>query len=123
MLLAVFVIAACMSRKDEGQLPNNYLVLAMGSTEVYVANPQRELILGPTLISVGVINNFVIAYCGWDTTERNGFANTVGYNILDTSDGRTVRKLSEAEARLWIESKGLHFPTMQDPTTIMTANQ
>lgn len=123
LVLAVFFFTACISRKDEGPLPNNYAVLAMGSMEVYVANPQRELLLGPTLVSIGVTNNFVIAFCGWETTERNGFANTVGYNILDTDSGQIVRKLSETEARSWIESKGLQFPILQSPSVLMTASR
>lgn len=112
-----------MSRKDEGPLPNKFGVLAMSSTEVYVANAQRELLLGPTLISVGVVDNFVVAFCGWEATESNGFANTVGYNIVDTTNGQVVKKLSEAEARTWIESKGLAFPTMESPSKIMKARQ
>lgn len=122
-VLSVFIVTACYSRKDEGPLPNSYAVLAMGSTEIYVANPQRELLVGPTLISIGVTNNVVIAFCGWEATERNGFANTVGYNILDTKSGEIVRKLSEAEARTWIESRGLQFPVLESPSALMTRSQ
>ncbi len=119
LLLSLLVAAGCVARKDEASLPNGYWVLAMGSTEMYVADPQRELLLGPTLVSVGVLDQVVVAFCGWEKTERNGFANTVGYNILDTTSAQIVKNLSEEEARKWFSARGLDMPALQSPSAIL----
>lgn len=103
-------------------MPNGYSLRAMSSTEVYVANPQRELLLGPTVIAIGVVGDHVVAFCGWERRVANGFQNTIGYNIIDTRSGAVVRKLTEAEARAWMESQRLAFPSMRSPSELMTTS-
>jgi hypothetical protein len=123
MLMSLLMFAGCAARKDAASLPNYYSVLAMGSTEMYVADPQHELLLGPTLVSVGVVDQFVVAFCGWEASERNGFSNTVGYNILDTRSAQVVKKLSEEEARNWLSARGLEMPVLQSPSAILQKAQ
>jgi hypothetical protein len=121
--LIVLVLVACNSHTDKRTLPNGYAVFAAGSTELYLANPQRELLLGPTLVSIGIVDPYVVVYCGWENSERNGFANTVGYNILNTKDGLIEKRLSEDAARAWLTLRGLQFPTMSSPSSAMAAAQ
>jgi hypothetical protein len=123
LVMSLLVSAGCTARKVEAPLPNGYSVLAMGSTEMYIADPQRELLFGPTLVSVGIVDEFVVAFSGWESTERNGFYNTVGYNILDTKSAQVVKKLTQEEARNWFSAKGLEMPALQSPSELLQEAQ
>lgn len=117
--LLLLLMGACGSRTSEWHLPNGYLVFAAGSTELYVANPQRDLLLGPSLKSIGVSGDLVVAFCGWEPIVTNGFKNTIGYSLLDTKTGQIVRGLDEQQVKAEVTRLGHHMPEMASPQRIL----
>lgn len=111
-ILLLILVGACGSRPYQWQLPNGYTVFAANSTEVYVANAQRELLLGPSLKSVGISGDLIVVFCGWEPTVANGFRNTVGYSVLDTRTGQLVTGLNEQQANAEMRLRGQNMPEL-----------
>lgn len=114
-LLCAGILAACVQRHDAAALIGGYQLLAMNPNEVYVANSEKELILGPTIESVGIIDSEIVVYCGWQQRSVNGFHNTVGYNVIDTKVGSVVKGLDEKAMMSALRGKNLAVPSLNSP--------
>jgi hypothetical protein len=115
IFLFLLILLGCSEHKDSRELTNGYKVLAMAPTEVYIANPDSELVVGPTIESIGLVGDLVVAYCGWEKSSANGFENTVGYNIVDTRNKNLLKNLSENEMREELKRLNLTMPRMESP--------
>jgi len=90
-------------------------VLAMNPAEVYVAKADGELLLGPTIEKIGISNDVVVVYCGWQERSVNGFAATVGYNIIYTRTGEVVKRLTEQQLREALRQRNTQMPQLDVP--------
>ena len=120
-LIFVLVLTAvgCMEHRDTGSLVNGYKLVAMNSSEIYIANPTDELIIGPTIKTVGITGDVIVAYCGMEKTVANGFENTRGYNIVDTRSGAVTTRLTEEGMRAQLSASNLKEPKMQSPSALL----
>lgn len=106
-LLLLLALPCGCAHVDRAELLNGYTVWALSPAELYLAAPDNELIAGPKLKSVAISDPYVIAFCGWDRAEANGFENTVGYTVVDTRTGAIDRFLSEGSFSSAMRSRGV----------------
>jgi hypothetical protein len=115
----VLFITACAEHRDTGYLVNGYKVVAMNPLEVYVATPTNELIIGPTIKSMGVTGDIVVVDCGLEKSVVNGFENTTGFNIVDTRTGVVTYNLTEESMKIQLSTLHAREPEMQSPSVLM----
>lgn len=119
IFILVLTVAGCMEHRDAGDLVNGYKLLAMNSSEIYIANPSDELLIGPTIKTIGITGEVIIAYCGMEKTVVNGFENTTGYNIVDTRTGAVTSRLTEESMRSQLGTLNLKEPKMVSPSALL----
>jgi hypothetical protein len=118
VIFALFVLG-CSEHRDSANLVNGYKLLAMNPTELYVANSANELIVGPTIETIGVSGAIIVAYCGLEKRVVNGFENTMGYNIVDTRSGVVTKQLTEEGVRTQLGRLNIEVPKMQSPSSLL----
>jgi hypothetical protein len=111
----LILIAACERHPFATPLVGGYQILMMGGHEDYVANAQNELILGPEIETIGIVSGVIVVDCGLNEGVTNGFANTVGFNLIDTRNGEITKGLTAAEAEQELRSRGSSMPEMRPP--------
>ncbi|HEY6922655.1 MAG TPA: hypothetical protein VI653_04240 [Steroidobacteraceae bacterium] len=80
-----------------------------------MADSGQELLLGPTVESIGVVGAQIVVFCGWRKRSVNEFRNTVGYNIIDTKTGVVAKGLDEKGMEGLLRRKNLGVPSMESP--------
>ena len=91
----------------------------MNSEEAYVADAGNELILGPKIEAIGTAPGVIVVNCGLDDVVVNGFANTVGLNLIDTRTGKITKRLTAAEAEQELASRNRSMPAMRPPSSYL----
>ena len=116
VLLFLFVIniSSCASKKEFIELKNGYRLWSMNPEEIYIAQPDHELIVGPRLTRLGISGDLLVAFCTDETVIVNGFANTSGYSIVDTQSGELERGLSYAQLTDRLTALGVLDVKMED---------
>ena len=87
--------------------------MVMSSEEVYVANAQNELILGPEIETIGIAPGVIVVNCGPNKIVADGLENTIGFNLIDTRTGVIWKSLTAAEAEQKLRSRGSSIPEMR----------
>jgi hypothetical protein len=119
IFMFVLMFAGCVGHRDTGNLVNGYKILAMNSAEIYVATPTDELIVGPTIRTIGIAGPVIVAYCGTEKTVANGFQNTTGYNVVNTRTGAVTLSLTEESMRAQLAALNIQVPKMQSPSELL----
>jgi hypothetical protein len=88
--------------------------MIMNSEEVYVAKADNELILGPRIKTIGIAPGVIIVDCGSDEVVVNGFANTLGFNLIDTRTGAVRKGLTLDDVRKELASRNIAVPAMRE---------
>ena len=114
-LALLMLVAACERHPFATPLVGGYQILMMGGHEDYIANAQNRLILGPEIETIGIVSGVIVVNCGLKEGVTNGFANTVGYNLIDTRTGEVIKGLTAAEAEQKLRSRGSPMPEMRPP--------
>jgi hypothetical protein len=119
ILVSAFCLLGCAEHRDSANLVNGYKLLAMNPTELYVAKSANELIVGPTIETIGVSGDLIVANCGLEKRTVNGFENTTGYNIIDTRSGLVTKRLTEEGMRTQLGRLNKEVPKMQSPSSLL----
>src|SRR5689334_18371244 len=119
IVVLVLCLLGCAEHRDSANLVNGYRLLAMNPRELYVANSANELIVGPTIKTIGVTGNLIVANCGLEKRTVNGFENTTGYNIIDTRSGTVTKQLTEEGMRAQLRRLNAEVPKMQSPSSLL----
>jgi hypothetical protein len=109
----MLVVAACSKAWEPTALADGYQVMVMNSQEVYVANSESELILGPRIETIGLAPGVIVVNCGRDEVVINGFANTVGFNLIDTQTGQITKGLALSDVEVTLKSRDIPMPEMR----------
>lgn len=113
-LVLLILVAACERRPWEPTpLVGGYQIMVMNPQERYIANAQNELILGPEIETIGIVSGVIVVNCGLKEVVVNRFANTVGFNLIDTRNGEIIKGLTAAEAEQELRSRGSSMPEMR----------
>jgi hypothetical protein len=94
-------------------LIDGYQIMVMNSQEKYIANARDELILGPNIETIGIATGTIVVNCGLDEVVVNEFANTVGFNLIDTRTGVIWKGLTAGEAEEKLKSRNISMPEMR----------
>jgi len=113
-LLFACLASACTSAWEPVPLAGGYQIMVMNSQEAYIANADRELILGPSIKAIGVAEGVIIVDCGPEERLVNGFANTVGLNLIDTKNGTVMKRLTPPELERVFAGRHEEVPQMRE---------
>jgi hypothetical protein len=113
------LLAGCHSSWQPTALTDGYQLMVMNSEEAYVANAEDELIFGPKIKAIGIAPGVIVVDCGPDEVVINGFANTVGFNLVDTKTGKVTKRLTLSEAQEALKSRGAALPEMREPSSYL----
>jgi hypothetical protein len=105
--------AACSKAWEPTALADGYQVMMMNSQEVYIANSENELILGPRIEKIGLAPGVIVVNCGRDKVVINGFANTVGFNLIDIQTGQVTKGLALSDVEAALKSRDIPMPEMR----------
>lgn len=119
LLWMVVLLAGCHSSWHPTPLTDGYQLMVMNSEEAYVANAADELILGPKIKAIGIAPGMIVVDCGTDEVVINGFANTVGFNLIDTKTGKVTKGLTLSEAQEAFKSSDAALPEMRKPSSYL----
>jgi hypothetical protein len=113
--LALLILIAACERSEWKPTPlvGGYQIMVMSSEEVYVANADNELILGPEIETIGLAPGVIVVNCGLNKVAPEGRANTVGFNLVDTQTGVIWKGLTAAEAEQKLKSRKISMPEMR----------
>lgn len=113
--LALLILIAACERKpwEPTPLVDGYQIMIMNSDEAYIANVENDLILGPEIEAIGIAPGVIVVDCGLKDVVVNQFANTVGFNVIDTRTGIIWKRLTAAEAEQKLGAQGRAMPEMQ----------
>jgi hypothetical protein len=113
-LMLLVLIAGC-ERKPWAPTPlaDGYQIMIMNSEEVYIADGRNELILGPEIEAIGIAPGTIVVDCGLKDVVVNQFANTVGFNVIDTRTGVIWKRLTAAGAAEKLRALGSPMPEMR----------
>ena len=113
-LMLLVLVAGCERRPwAPTPLVHGYQIMIMNSDEAYIANAQNELILGTEIEAIGIGPGLIVVDCGRKEIVVNGFANTIGFNLIDTRNGELFKGLTAAEAEQKLRSRGNAMPEMR----------
>lgn len=94
-------------------LPGGYRVWVMNSQEVYLADRNDALMLGPALEQLGVTGGFIVARCGKAAPGVHTTVRTEGYVLLDVSSGGIVAGLTREQAESRLRELGAALPELE----------
>ncbi len=110
----LILIAACERRPwVPTPLVDGYQIMIMNPDEAYIADAQDELILGTEIEAIGIAPGVIVVNCGRKEIVVNGFANTIGFNLIDTRNKEIIRGLTAAEAEQILGARGSSMPEMR----------
>lgn len=114
-LLALLMLITACERSDWKPTPlvDGYQIMVMSSEEVYVANAQNELILGPEIETIGIAPGVIVVNCGPKKIVADGLENTAGFNLLDTRTGVIWKGLTATEVEQKLKSRKISMPEMR----------
>jgi len=112
-LLIGMVLCSCTSSAQRLPMPDGYRVWVMNAREVYLANSEDVLIVGPKLVALGVSDHVIVTQNSSEDVTINGFANTPGYAVLDTRTGKFVAGLSMESMKDKVINLGVPIPEMR----------
>lgn len=112
-LLVGIVLFSCTSNAQRLLMPDGYRVWVMNAREVYLANSDDVLIVGPKLVAIGVSNQVIVTQSTSEYVTINGFTNTPGYAVLDTRTGNLIAGLSMDSMKDKVISLGVTIPEMR----------
>jgi RHS repeat-associated protein len=113
VIFFMVLLSGCAKAWEPIALADGYRIMEMNSKEVYVADSSNELVVGPTIESIGLAPGFIIVNCGTEERVVNGFANTVGFNLIDTKTGTVTKRLTKEQAVAELRTRGVNFPDMR----------
>lgn len=113
---AILALVGCDSSSSPIPIVGGYQILAMNPSEVYVADANRELILGPTIRGIGIAGNIIVVDCGTEARVVNGFSSTVGINLIDITSGLVMKNLSHEEADGDLRARDQSMPPLVSPS-------
>jgi hypothetical protein len=111
-LTLLMLVAACEPWTPT-PLIDGYQIWVMNSQEKYIGDAQDTLILGPQIETIGVAPGVIVVNCGLNEVVVNEFANTVGFNLIDTRTGVIWKGLTAAEAEQKLKSRNIPMPEMR----------
>lgn len=114
LLLCLVLFSACNAQQASRHLPNDYKVWVMNAREVYLADRNNELVIGPALRKIGVTKHHIVTFSEPSNPEYTGNLRTTGYSVLDVSTGKVSTGLSEQDVQVLLTNKGEIFPEMVD---------
>ncbi len=123
LMLLCLTLSACSARQASQHLPGGYNVWVMNAQEIYLADRNKELLVGPGLRSIGITKEHIVAFSDPPSSGYIGNLRTDGYSVLDVSTGDVSTRLSKQEAQALLTSKGESFPEMLSFDAYPVTNQ
>jgi hypothetical protein len=121
LLLILLATSACGRSDPPADLPGGYKVWIMNANEIYLANANNELIAGPALRKIGATQRHIVAWCEEPDKAYTGNVRTVGYSVVDLSNGSLSSGLTEEQAKKELTEEGSTFPEMKGFEAYSTA--
>jgi hypothetical protein len=115
----MLLLAGCQHSWKPTPLADGYQIMVMNSQEIYIANADNELLLGPRIETIGAAPGVIVVNCGSEEVVVNGFANTVGLNLIDTSTGRVAKQLTPSQVEEELRSRNTPMPEMRPLSTYL----
>lgn len=125
-LLLLVLLPACSKQesKEEIQtLPSGFNVWVMNDEEIYIANKNNELLVGPSLRNIAITNKFIIAFCDSPPDKFEGYPETVEYSAIDIASGSVKTNLSIEAVRDILKKNNENLPVMSDYNNFRPINR
>ena len=114
LLAFTLILMACGSASWEPvPLTDGYQLMVMNSKEVYVANAQNELLLGPRIQAIGMAPGIIVVDCGTEKVVVNGFENTTGLNMIETKTGAIRKDIAQADLEREMANRNERKPELR----------
>jgi hypothetical protein len=113
-ILALALLSACTSPWNPTQLVGGYQIMIMSTEEAYVADADNELVLGPNVVAIGVAPGIIVVDCGSSERVVNGFAPTVGFNLIDLASRSVTKGLTRGQVEEVLRTRDLPMPEMRE---------
>lgn len=125
-LLFVVLLTGCTKQKSENEiqtLPVGFNIWVMNDEEIYIANKNNELLVGPSLRNVAITNKFIIAFCDSPPDKFEGYTTTVKYSAIDITSGSVKTNLSVEAVKELLKKNNENFPVMSDYNNFRPINR
>jgi len=113
LLFVLIAVSGCKKNDPQIDLPSGYKVWIMNANEVYLSRSDNELLVGPSLRKVGFTQRHIVAWCDKPDQVYIGNIRTVGYSIIDLSDGSLSPNLTVEQASEKLKNQGSVLPEMK----------
>ncbi len=125
-LLLLFLLPACSKQKPGDEilpLPSGFNVWVMNDEEIYIANKNNELLVGPSLRRVAITHKFIIAFCDSPPDKFEGYPSTIGYNAINIETGMVKTNLSIEAVTDLLSKNDEKLPVMLDYNNFRPINR
>ncbi len=112
ILVLLFGITSCYSTQKE-KLPNGYKIWKMNSQETFISDINDTLIVGPSVVKIGVVNEYIIAFSDTPNPEWIGKNPTIGYSIVNTISHDYQTNLTKDSINIQLKNLNQSFPNMK----------
>lgn len=108
----VLTLSGCSKTHEKLKMPNGYKIWVMNSEEVYVSDAANELLVGPSLKKLAVVDRYILTFGEQASSNYVGNLRTHGYSIIERKTGKVTTGMTQDAARIFLKKRGQKMPRL-----------